>query len=356
VDLTDSSSEWMLALYRSARELPESEFQDHAIRLVQPLLGFESAIWGTGTTDGRSIRAGSAHRHEVDPAALDAWTAINGKDKAIAIGASRMGHTFQFHAPTLFSAPEDGEFRAYAQRWRRKIHLATGIPEPTPAGLQWMSLYRHADLEYSESQRQLCECLMPHLAEALRINRALGIARAPATPTASPEGAGLALADAQGQLHFAQAAFVQLLQREWCEFEGRTLPRPLQDFIAGHHAGTFSGRSIRCIVRCSADLFLIEAHARTAIDRLPPQRARIVRLYASGHSHKAIARQLRLAPSTVRNQIATAYRELGISSKAQLLAVSLNAAQPPLAGTTEGRLHTRLDSASCTIDGAVPHR
>jgi DNA-binding CsgD family transcriptional regulator len=228
----------------------------------------------------------------------------------------------QFHVPTLFAAPEDGEFRAYAERWRRKVHLGTAIPEPSPGGLQWMSLYRRSDEAYSESQRLLCESLMGHFAEALRINRAIGQTRPPiSTHATAAQLNGLAMTDFHGRLHFAQAAFLQLIRREWLAADDLTLPSVLSEFIERNGGGTFVGRVIRCDVRGAADLYLIEARPKSTIDDLPPQRARITALFASGHSYKAIANQLHIAPSTVRNQIAAAYRNLGITSKEELLRI-----------------------------------
>ena len=44
----------------------------------------------------------------------------------------------------------------------------------------------------------------------------------------------------------------------------------------------------------------------------------VAELYATGKSHKQIARQLRVSPATVRNRIASIFRKLKVHSKAQL--------------------------------------
>ena len=60
----------LLPLYRAAREMPSCGFPEYALRLIKPLLRFESAIWGSGITDGQSVKVRTAHLHEIDPFAL----------------------------------------------------------------------------------------------------------------------------------------------------------------------------------------------------------------------------------------------------------------------------------------------
>jgi len=318
LDATLSES-LLLPLYRASREMPETAFMRYALNSVKPLLGFQGAIWGTGSTDHVSITAKSAHLLNVDPAALEAWKRINGRDKAIPLGTGYWGHTFNFHVPTLFSAPEDIEFREYARRWKRKVHLGTGLPEPEPGALQWLSLYRYDDLLYTEQQRQLCQMLMPHFAEALRINRAILPRADQLEPAHESAGNALAIADFDGRIRHAQTQALQLLCLEWPEADCALLPAPLLRLLRGQPEALYLGTHIKVMLRVSADVLLLEASLLSAVDRLPVARAKIATMFAAGHSHKEIALRLRLSPSTVRNQLSAAYRTLGISSREQLI-------------------------------------
>ena len=51
---------------------------------------------------------------------------------------------------------------------------------------------------------------------------------------------------------------------------------------------------------------------------LPPRHWRVAQLYASGSSHKEIAKELGLTPSTVRTYLQHAYVHLGVSNKVGL--------------------------------------
>ena len=159
---------------------------------------------------------------------------------------------------------------------------------------------------------------MPHFYEAMCINRAVA---SPDPQKAEPGAAqaALAIATSRGQIHFAQDRFLRLMQSEWLEFDGRCLPDDLLRSLSDARNGKFKGARLLCTIQHSADMLLLEARPRTQLDDLPPKRAEIAWLFSAGHSHKDIARQLAIAPSTVRNQLRAAYSDLGISSKGQLL-------------------------------------
>jgi DNA-binding CsgD family transcriptional regulator len=334
----------LLSLYRSARELPLRSFQEQALQLIKPLLKFDSAIWGSGTTDGQRIAPSAAHLHEVDPLALMEWKAINGKDKVTHLAVQNIGSTVHAHIATLYAESEDAAFRAYAARWKRRDLLATGMPEAKPGELQWISLYRHHDALYSERQHFACELLMPHFAEALRINHVVEQGRN-GDGVPAPETSRLALADSSGRLWSAQGGFLSLLRLEWTQIDDAVLPRPLTDVIARRYGGLFVGKAIKIRIGYSADLHLLRAQPKTPIDALPPQRARIAELYVAGYSYKEIAQRLRLAPPTVRNQITAAYRDLRVSSKAELAGLASSSANTETAVVIDAVKQGRSDRA-----------
>lgn len=54
---------------------------------------------------------------------------------------------------------------------------------------------------------------------------------------------------------------------------------------------------------------------------LSDREAQVVRLLLSGLRVPLIAQQLRLSPSTVRNQLSMVYRKLGVSSQQELISL-----------------------------------
>lgn len=313
----------LVTLYRAARELPREGFQAWALKSIQPLLRFDAAVWGTGRVVGGAFRVSHAFELDVDPDALHAWQAIDGnaRDKVIGLSFASPGKTLQHHAPTLFRGRRYADIRDYAARFGRQCYLVTEMPGNDAWEPQWMSLYRcDPDAPYDTSERLLCESLMPHFAEALRINSALGAHSAGDEPRSGARDA-IALADRNGRLHFAQERFVVRLREEWSEFgQDSMLPAELRRLATDAQA-EFRGHHVHVSLHCCADMVLLSAQGVSAFDRLAPRRGCVARLYAEGHSHKEIAREFRISPSTVRNHIKAAYRDLGVNSKAQLRAL-----------------------------------
>lgn len=52
---------------------------------------------------------------------------------------------------------------------------------------------------------------------------------------------------------------------------------------------------------------------------LSDREAQVVQLLLSGNRVPRIAQQLHLSPSTIRNQLSTVYRKLGVSSQQELI-------------------------------------
>lgn len=316
----DSHDAILFDLYRAARELPPVAFQDRALVLIKPLLKFQSAIWGSGRLTNPGIQPHRVHLHEIDPDGLIAWKQINRQDKVIPIAAANVGRTIQFHAPTLFSSRDDAVMRDYAKRYGRQSYLITAFEREAPSVMGWMSLYRpNPDQQFDEAEQRSCETLMRHFEQALLINQVCSAQKALSEDTG--RSAALAVADGAGAIHFAQAGFLRLLAEEWPEADDQMLPPPLHHAVSrGSRGGGFQGRRIQCESRVTAELILLMARRRTAMDQLSPRRYEVARLFSSGFSYKAIAKRLQISPATVRNHLSAIYQELSVSSRSELLA------------------------------------
>ncbi|WP_196755220.1 response regulator transcription factor, partial [Burkholderia territorii] len=70
-----------------------------------------------------------------------------------------------------------------------------------------------------------------------------------------------------------------------------------------------------------AGLFQIEARPRSLLDRLSPRELAAIRYYGAGRSHKEVAQQMAISPTTVRHYLRCAYRKLGMHDKSQIAGV-----------------------------------
>ena len=323
-----SDADLLLALYRDAMTLPTVAFQDRAIQRLRDPLRFQSAIWGQGYLAGTGQGTGrlvplQVHTHEIDPAGFERWKAINRADKVIPIVLGAPGQTHGFHAPSLFGARNDAVMRDYARRFGRQSYLITAFGRRGSTLHEWCSFYRpDPDDHYTDAERARCQILAHHLRQALEVNTLLdGSTASPAPrPLAADDEPGCtALAAHTGRLVSAQPAFLRLCAQQWREFDGRTLPRaalrPLLEGISVLRLATYpdAGRRI-------GDLWWLRLVPAPAGALLPPRRLDVAALFAEGHATKEIAGMLGLAHATVRNQLAAAYRVLGVSDRSGLRA------------------------------------
>uniref|UniRef100_UPI001FC8BFE6 response regulator transcription factor n=1 Tax=Burkholderia gladioli TaxID=28095 RepID=UPI001FC8BFE6 len=56
-------------------------------------------------------------------------------------------------------------------------------------------------------------------------------------------------------------------------------------------------------------------------DRLSPRELAAIRYYGAGRSHKEVAQQMAISPTTVRHYLRCAYRKLGMHDKRQIAGV-----------------------------------
>jgi hypothetical protein len=113
-----------------------------------------------------------AHAHAVDPESVSAWQQINARDKLIPLTIDKIGKTVQSHTPTLFADPGDAIIRDYAERFGTQQVLIMSVPDGEPSAVRWLALYReNPNMLDTDNERALCDVVMPHLMEALSINR-----------------------------------------------------------------------------------------------------------------------------------------------------------------------------------------
>lgn len=322
----EANSDLYLTLYREARLRPVDEFQANALQLIQSRLRFESAIWGAGYFSDRSQSPALVpivtKTVEIDPAGIAHWREINRADKIIPIVRAAPWRTFNFHAPTLFCSRDDKAMLDYAQRFGRQSYLCTALASESSALFEWCSFYRpDPEDQFSETERIECQQLLQHLCEALQLNRLVHRTEL-VVPGRNLGGEGLdAIGTKDGHLLSVQDGFLRLCRKEWADFDGNQLPpKASRQLTAAGAAGTYTGRRLRMQAKLVGDVVWLRVKPSDEDGALSPRRTEVAALFSQGQTHKSIARMLDLAPSTVRNHIAAAYRQLGVSSRLELQA------------------------------------
>ena len=241
--------------------------------------------------------------------------------------------------PSEFGAASQKALLDYKRRFRHANGLITVLPG-RDGTVQSLSLYRHApNQHFSAADTRLCHHLVPHLMEALAINRSLALAALP--PSFGEQRYPGAIVALSGYILHAEAAFLDLLRAEWPQAEALHLPEALRAALVAQGRPAFLGEAIAVRRVLGGEPLFLRARTRLPVDRLTARELAIAQCLAAGDSYKTIARKLSIAPATVRNHIAGAHERLGIRSNAELV---LHQRPPPSECATRTRTGCALDA------------
>ncbi len=306
----------LLNLYRQSHEQPVEHFQDQALDLLKPVLPFDSAMWGSATMTTAGIDIHTIHLHLQPPEMLQAYEEVKHLDTAAQAIARHPSETLAFEARTWFGGSHQGALRDYGRRFEQSHFFIGGMVNPATLYTRWLTLFRaRTDAHCTEGERQLLAALLPHVQQALELNRLTHLGQLRQGLARDPLGS--ALADPRGIIHHMDVVFEHALRAEWPGWQGPRLPAAVQTAAQGG-AHRLVAHTLVITLFTQHGLLWLRARPRCAADGLSPREATVARLVVRGLTHKQIAVQLQRAPATVRNQIRSIYEKLGIANVASL--------------------------------------
>lgn len=312
-------SQSLLALYRASHAEPITGFQEKAIGLVQSVLAFDSCTWSTSQITPEGMVYYTAFLYRELPDRLDAYEEVKTKDAVVFDAVLHLGETRNYHARSLYQGREYACIRDYAHRFHHENLLVTASPEPDSSLTHALGFYRSdPDQQFSSREQQLCQQLVPHLQEALTINRMSYVQNLKGEDPIRQ--LGMALVDAKGVVHYQENGFGTAIRLEWPAWKGGVLPPPLYHALLEEKHPTYRGEAIVAAYRPLSDLWLLRVRARMTVDKLSVRELAVARHVADGFSYKEIARLLGIAPDTVRNHIRAIQTKLGVRNNAELAA------------------------------------
>lgn len=302
----------VMALHRLAATAAAGDFQRLAFDALQAELGFDSGLWITGAMNPEPI-CQSIYAHRQSEEVMRAWQALGNRDSLLTEILRQPGKTLR---ATSFG-PEGGSpfppaRRDHARRYGMEQVLGTSYIDPALGLFEGFAMYRtHHDALFTEPERLLTQHALPHLIEALRINRLRLIREEhPACATAL----SLATCGKKGLLRTAGSNFATLMHQEWPDWRGPQVPA---HWLSSKRK-TFVGRSITASLEPSNDLWLVQLRHRSPLDSLSSRETDIARRFGHGLSYQEIAAELGIAPATVRNHLSNVYDKLKVSNKIEL--------------------------------------
>ena len=310
----------ILELYRAAKETPVDEFQELALALVKAQTPFRTAFWGTGEMTKDGLVTHSAHLHNEPSEMLTDWVSINCHDPVIDDLVANPGRVQIYHPPTRHAAPKHAIVLDYTKRYGHLNCMSvTTMSKTHPLG-QWLSLYR-ADQHnhFAQADGRILEQIMPHLIEALEINRMLG--QVPLIHTDSGMTGTRAIARADGSLYHCGKKFTELLLEVWPEWKGGCLPAELMSALHSTRETILADHAIAISTSALGNMLLLKIRRISPLHILSQRELEVAKLYGQGKSYKEIGLLLNISPATVRNFLARIYTKLDIGKKVELVSL-----------------------------------
>ena len=299
-------SEFLLEFYHDASECTPDELRLRVLKNLQRFIPFDFGVWGGGWADGRLVTDLTVLNQS--EAILGEWDSVAQEDAFCDLTLNRLGATARFD-----DVPDYRTSLAYNEHWRRfdaSHMMATIVGEKTDGYVSFVGLCADdRPMTFSDTERMFKQMLMPHLSQALRMNRELWAGRA------AMEHEAVALVDREGYVLSAHGPFHDLAEHEW---GGRIVHLPAHVMGTLRRGKRWRGEMLDVRLSPFGSNYFVHLSIHLGLSGLSHREREVAELFASGMTTKQVARVLGTSPSTVRNQIVRIYEKLGISSKAQL--------------------------------------
>lgn len=306
-----------LQLYRAAQDMPLEDFEALALSILKALIPFYAAVWLAAKYERGRLTLLRSHLQGLPREALPLLVGPNGplcQAAAVAAGAPR--HAHGLHVPSLCHDDQADAALQLARRHHLEKQLLIADAAATSSPGNWLALYRSdTDPAFDERDCRKLALSMPHMSQALAINRRLHLGGG---PVESPRNMSVqAVVRADGRLIHCGERLRQVLRTRYPAWEGIALPDELVGKLQRNDAVELSSDVRLRVSRMGAAVLLVLQEVQPT-ERLSARELQVAQLFGAGASYKQIARQASISPATVRNVVQNTYRKLKINNKAQL--------------------------------------
>jgi DNA-binding CsgD family transcriptional regulator len=299
-------------LYRVAASVSVDAFPAVVLDRLGRWIDFDGAVFGFGQARQQGLRISAACVHRRDPALIEEYAQVSHADPMTAAFLQRPLAPLVVDARATYGHGGHAGLATMVARHQLRHLMLFGDRSNDRGPLRWVVLYRGIDRPFDAEAADRLWSVWQHVSCSLDLNCALTLDR----EEAQRSSRALALVDAFGTFEAADPAFHALLARELPQHDGARLPRPV---VAAMSSGdSFVGRSIEIVFRHLGPHIVCRARRREELQELTTRERLVAEHYAYGLSHKEVAQLLRVSPNTVRTQLASVYRKLGIGDKAAL--------------------------------------
>ena len=309
--------EFLLSLYQSVSSQPISEFKNNALRLLQPHLPFDSALWGGGVVEDSIVqKIHYIHLFELPSDFLKNWNSRKEEDGLLKRILTYPGKAFTESEGIREERREDTDlYKLHSQPHKISRAVSVADIEPVTGLFCAISLYRkHVDHPYSSEEIEFFQYLMPHLMQANILNQLFQYR----SQTSQSVSQGNGIVDQEGSLHIVDSELIKLFRLEWPHWKGGSIPAPAKEAIGAE--SRFAGEHIVVDFHPVSDLYLVQCREIGELKKLSLREAEIIPFLVKGKSYKEIGHALHISHSTVNKHVLSIYKKLDVTSKTELSA------------------------------------
>lgn len=308
-----SADEFISHLYCKANDIPLADFATWALDLLQQVIAFDGAIWGTGHTSTEQFHTQTTV--DVSPdifAALKKHVDINPIFNTLlsttgkAVDMADVLSDKHFYQSTLYKEC----FQPFGiERILSSIHVddRSGI-------FTLLTLYRYDRKQgFTEQEKTLQNSLLFHLIKAFSHRQILALSE---NKSRLKKELSCALCDNQGIYHAVEASFLNIIEQHQHFTKQQAFPINIFDSTA-----QTSVENLHFIKEKFGDLYRISVRVKNPTDDLSAREKQVVEGICQGSTFKQIAKELNLSPSTVSNHLYRIYDKLNIHSRSELVSL-----------------------------------
>ena len=319
----------LLQMASLARTVPPQSLLQQVLDLLRnTLVDFDAAWWGEVSaghsgTPPRNWLHGSIGLARTFAAE---WNALSMADLFARQSMDRLGEVLRESADDvhgLTANTDPPELAAFCQRHGLYHCMAVTVAMPRSGLMFFVCLYRGPSRpNFTDTQAALFGEFVPHLLGHWQ-HRLEQLQTAPAL---DGPWDSYALAAADGVLLFVGLRVGQALAAAFPGWSGTSLPPALLAAVpatlpASLPLGGSGSKACRLRLSACGPLMAISMpSAQAGHQPLAPRELSAATLYAHGQSYKDIASTLGLSPATVRTYLRSAYAQLGVRNKVELIA------------------------------------
>ncbi len=325
------TSQFLLDLYRECETLKAPEFCAWALLRLRSVIAFDSAMWGHGLANPVVIH--DVHIEGQPEEMMQNYAHVKHHDFIAPAAIAASGKTINLYdVITREVYVRHKMYVQHAKRFGMEHILCTAKPEPMPGFISFLSLWRaNHNHPFTEEDRMTKQALMEHLVAARRRNV---FASVRATLGKSLQSScTAAICDHDGVLHEADEGFTTTLRRVSSRWTGPKLPANLRAAMRKQPRGRVKSGDHTFEWTPLDHRTLISVHPINGVDTLTRREEEVASLLVRGLNHREISTNIGVSPNTTRTHIATIYKKLGCSNKAEMVVRMLGAeaSAPPCA-------------------------